>query len=65
MKNVEKKEGAFMLQESTEEKDLQEIHAREKEDLEALMDGSAGLKEALQIMLRCITRIAALEKEIH
>jgi hypothetical protein len=32
MKNVEKKAGAFVLQESAEEKNLKEIHTREKED---------------------------------
>lgn len=65
MKNVEKKAGAFVLQESAEEKDLQEIHTREKADMEALVDGSAGLKDALQILLQCLTRITALEKEIQ
>ena len=63
MKKVIKKDGVFLLQDSENEKAVQEARASEGADFELLLHGSPDVKELVGILQRSLIRLLALERE--
>lgn len=63
MKQVIKKDGVFLLQDSEDEKAVAEAQAREAADFELLLHGSPGIRELAGILQRSLIRLLALERE--